>query len=154
MGADGGPPAPELHRRSRDPPLTRRHAGPPPASPPHARPVSLLPSPVLPSNAHYTGKLTDGKKFDSSRDRNQPFQFPLGKGRVIQGWDRGFATMSVGEKAILVIKPEYGYGASGAGGLIPGGATLYFDVELMSFSGGGGASKKAKKAQATAQTDL
>jgi FKBP-type peptidyl-prolyl cis-trans isomerase len=87
-------------------------------------------------HAHYDGKLaSDGKQFDSSRKRGQPFTFPLGKGRVIKGWDAGFATMSVGEKAVLVIKPEYGYGARGAGGAIPGGATLYFEVELMSLSG-------------------
>ena len=97
------------------------------------------------SSAHYTGKLTDGNKFDSSRDRNQPFQFPLGQGRVIQGWDKGFSTMSVGEKAILEIKADYGYGSRGAGGLIPGGATLYFDVELMGYSGSKNKKKASKK---------
>jgi hypothetical protein len=86
-------------------------------------------------SAHYTGKLTDGKKFDSSRDRNSPFSFPLGQGRVIQGWDKSFATMNVGERAILVLSPDYAYGSRGAGGSIPGGATLYFDVELLSFKG-------------------
>jgi hypothetical protein len=86
-------------------------------------------------SAHYTGKLVDGKKFDSSRDRNSPFSFPLGQGRVIQGWDKSFGTMAVGERAILVLSPDYAYGSRGAGGSIPGGATLYFDVELLSFKG-------------------
>lgn len=95
-------------------------------------------------SAHYDGKLAaDGKQFDSSRNRGQPFTFPLGGGRVIKGWDEGFATMSVGEKAILEIAPEYGYGARGAGGVIPGGATLYFEVELMGLEGGGAPKKKA-----------
>jgi FKBP-type peptidyl-prolyl cis-trans isomerase len=111
--------------------------------PPWLSPVPLVFVFVFCSSAHYTGKLTDGTKFDSSRDRNQPFQFPLGQGRVIRGWDQGFAGMSVGEKAILEIKPDYGYGSRGAGGLIPGGATLYFDVELLGYQGG---KKKAKKA--------
>lgn len=86
-------------------------------------------------DAHYVGKLAEGAKdFDSSRKRGQPFSFPLGKGRVIKGWDQGFAQMTIGEKAILVIESEYGYGARGAGGAIPGGATLYFEVELLSAS--------------------
>jgi FKBP-type peptidyl-prolyl cis-trans isomerase len=120
--------------------------------------------------AHYDGKLTDGKGFDSSRKRGQPFKFGLGGGQVIKGWDLGFNGMQVGEKAVLEISSQYvsgarvrerppcqralrtphqclpyphdstplaqGYGASGAGGVIPGGATLYFEVELMGFSGG------------------
>lgn len=81
---------------------------------------------------HYTGWLTDGKKFDSSLDRGQPFSFTLGVGQVIQGWDQGFAGMKVGGKRKLTIPPHMGYGAHGAGGIIPPNATLVFEVELIS----------------------
>ncbi|KAG8463390.1 hypothetical protein KFE25_004901 [Diacronema lutheri] len=89
---------------------------------------------------HYTGKLLTGEQFDSSRSRGKPFVFKIGVGMVIRGWDVGIASMLPGERAILTCSPDFGYGAAGAGGVIPPNATLAFDVELLAPGAGGGSS--------------
>jgi peptidylprolyl isomerase len=89
------------------------------------------PSPGKQVTVHYTGWLTNGTKFDSSLDSNQPFTFTIGKGEVVPGWDEGVMSMKIGGKRKLVIPPELGYGAAGAGGVIPPNATLIFEVILL-----------------------
>ncbi|MDD5397223.1 MAG: FKBP-type peptidyl-prolyl cis-trans isomerase [Candidatus Moranbacteria bacterium] len=84
-------------------------------------------------SVHYTGRLTDGTKFDSSVDRGTPFEFQIGQGMVIQGWEQGLLGMKVGEKRTLTIPSDLGYGSRGAGAVIPPNATLIFDVELISI---------------------
>ena len=86
-------------------------------------------------SVHYTGWLTNGTKFDSSVDRDEPFEFPLGRGYVIRGWDEGVAGMKVGGKRKLTIPPDLGYGPRGAGGVIPPNATLVFEVQLLAVRG-------------------
>ena len=85
-------------------------------------------------SVHYRGRLTDGTVFDDSQKRGTPFSFTLGSGQVIPGWEQGIAGMKIGEKRVLTIPPELGYGAAGAGGVIPPNATLVFDVELVSVA--------------------
>ena len=89
------------------------------------------PQPGQTAVVHYTGWLADGKKFDSSRDHNQPFDFSIGRQQVIAGWDEGVATIKVGGKRKLIIPPALGYGSRGAGKVIPHNATLTFEVELL-----------------------
>ncbi|KAJ3428946.1 fk506-binding protein [Anaeramoeba flamelloides] len=91
------------------------------------------PSPFSKVRVHYVGHTSKGIKFDSSRDRNEPFEFVVGKGQVIKGWDLGIPTMKIGEIAVLTIKPEYGYGSQSMGEKIPANSTLVFEVELISF---------------------
>lgn len=93
--------------------------------------TGATPQPGQTVEVHYVGTLEDGTKFDSSRDRGQPFSFKIGVGQVIKGWDEGLSTMKVGGRRQLIIPPELGYGSRGAGNVIPANATLLFDVELL-----------------------
>ncbi|ODH00995.1 peptidylprolyl isomerase [Nostoc sp. KVJ20] len=93
--------------------------------------TGATPQPGQTVEVHYVGTLEDGTQFDSSRDRGQPFSFKIGIGQVIKGWDEGLSTMKVGGRRNLIIPSELGYGARGAGGVIPPNATLLFDVELL-----------------------
>jgi peptidylprolyl isomerase len=95
--------------------------------------TGATPKPGDSVTVHYTGWLKSGQKFDSSVDRGQPFVFPIGRGRVIKGWDEGVGSMRVGGKRKLIIPAHLGYGDRGAGGVIPGGATLVFEVELLAI---------------------
>ncbi|GAB0489898.1 hypothetical protein MMPV_001124 [Pyropia vietnamensis] len=92
------------------------------------------PPPGSTVKVHYTGTLTNGNKFDSSRDRGEPFAFKIGKGQVIRAWDEGVAQMSVGQRAKLTCSPDYAYGDRGFPPVIPPASTLIFDVELLSFN--------------------
>src|SRR5690349_14964611 len=133
--------ATDFDKRERD--MSRSQGGPPPLDvQPTTTPSGLQLADFVPGSGtearlgqqvtvHYTGWLTNGTKFDSSRDRRDPFQFTLGRGEVIKGWDQGVVGMRVGGRRRLIVPPDLGYGARGAGGVIPPNATLIFDVELL-----------------------